>query len=126
MTRYFILSIFFLTMASVASFTSHAAAGKAVKASVQENFDIGTAAQSTELPPVKNIPALPAAEPFQPVQKGHGQVPSFDELAQVHHFHKGRVKKIRKHHEKCWALSKLILVLCHIAILVIAYMHVAH
>ncbi len=126
MTRYFILSFFFLAIASGASFTSHAAADKAVNTSAHANFDIVNGAQSTELPPVKNIPALPGAEPFQPVQKGHGQVPSFDELAHVHHFHKGRVKKIKKHHNKCWALSKLILVLCHIAILVIAYMHVTH
>ncbi|MEO6610575.1 MAG: hypothetical protein ABIT05_00530 [Chitinophagaceae bacterium] len=126
MTRYFILSFFFLATASLGSFASHATTDKAINASTQESFEIGTAAQSTPLPPVKNMPALPAAEPFQPVQKAHGQVPSFDELAHVHRFHKGRVKKIKKHHKKYWAFSKLILVLCHIAILVIAYMHVTH
>jgi hypothetical protein len=126
MTRYFILSIFFLATASLGSFTSYASADKTSKASVHENFDIGTAAQNSPSVPVKYIPALPAAEPFQPVQKTHGQVPSFDELAHVHHFHKGRVKKIKKHAAKCWALGKLVLILCHIAMLVIAYMHVTH
>ena len=126
MTRYFILSIFFLAVFMGNANSSQASTGNATKMSVSENSELGSAAQPHQLPPVKNLPALPAAQPFQPVPKAHGHTPTMDELAHIHHFHKGRVKKLKRHHKKCWALSKLLLVLCHIAILVIAYLHAIH
>ncbi|MEO7923838.1 MAG: hypothetical protein ABIR30_09180 [Chitinophagaceae bacterium] len=126
MTRYFILSIIFLAAATFSCKTSLAAADKAIKTSVSDNIDIAAAAPGTPSEPVKNVPALPAAQGIPPVQKAHGHVPTMDELAHIHRFHKGRVKKIKRHHGKFWALSKLLLVICHIVLLVIAFMHVTH
>jgi len=61
-------------------------------------------------------------------QAPHGKTatPHLDELPHIHKFHKERVKKIKKHQGKFWLLSKLILVLCHLSILLIAYLHVTH
>jgi len=58
----------------------------------------------------------------------HGKTgtPHSDELPHIHKFHKERVKKIKKHQGKFWLLSKLILVICHLSILLIAYLHVVH
>lgn len=58
----------------------------------------------------------------------HGKVhaPHSEELPHIHKFHKERVKKLKKHHSKYWLLSKLVLVLCHLSILVIAYLHATH
>ena len=68
------------------------------------------------------IPLPPAAKHEEHAKKI--PVPKSEELPHIHHFHKERVKKSNKHHKKYWALSQLILILCHIAILVIAYIHV--
>lgn len=60
------------------------------------------------------------------VPHGKMQTPHSEELPHIHKFHKERVKKIKRHHSKFWLLSKLILVLCHLSILVIAYLHATH
>lgn len=65
-----------------------------------------------------------AAHEDSPFEKKHK--PATEELAHIHHFHKERVKKIKQHHKKYWALSKLLLILCHLALLVIAYQHFTH
>ena len=49
-----------------------------------------------------------------------------EELAHIHHFHKERVKKIRRHHEKFWIVAKVLLVVCHVVLLICAFLHVAH
>jgi len=125
MTRYIILSAFFLVVFSCNYSSSFAGTKDSKQISIADNIDIDKAVNS-ESAPVKSLPALPGAQPMQPVEKTHGQNLSMDELAHIHHFHKERVKKIKKHHKKCWTMSKLILVLCHIAMLVIAFMHITH
>lgn len=69
------------------------------------------------------MPATRTVPPVAPGEKAH--TPKIDELPHVHHFHKERVKKVKRHHKKVWTISMLILVLCHISILIMAYMHVA-
>lgn len=64
-----------------------------------------------------------------PQPKGsHGKtaIPQFEELPHIHKFHKERVKKMKRHHGKCWLISRLIITICHIAILLIGYLHVTH
>jgi len=58
----------------------------------------------------------------------HGKVhaPHAEELPHIHKFHKERVKKIKKHHGKCWLMSQILLFLCHAAILYISYLHALH
>ena len=70
------------------------------------------------------LPIMPATKPEKHAEKPHN--PKLEEVAHIHHFHKERVKKMKRHHKKTWALSKLILVVCHIALLVMAYMHLTH
>jgi hypothetical protein len=70
------------------------------------------------------MPVFPA--PLPKVPHGKVQAPHMEELPHVHKFHKERVKKIKKHHSKFWLLSKIILVLCHLSILVIAFLHAIH
>src|SRR5687768_14226577 len=70
------------------------------------------------------LPVPPATKPEQHSKKPHN--PKLEEVAHIHHFHKERVKKLKRHHKKCWAFSKIVLILCHIALLVMAYMHVTH
>lgn len=66
------------------------------------------------------------AKSHHPVEKAHSHVPSWDELAHIHHFHKNRMKKVRRHYSKCVFFSKMLLVICHAAILFVSYLHVIH
>jgi anti-sigma28 factor (negative regulator of flagellin synthesis) len=56
---------------------------------------------------------------------GKAHAPHSEELPHIHRFHKERVKKIKKHHGKCWFLSQVLLFICHAAILYISYLHAA-
>ena len=85
--------------------------------------EVSTVEQST---PVKHLPVkLPGLMGTKPPHhKMH--VPVMEELAKVHRFHKGRVKKARRYGSHFWVSLKLLLVICHIALLVCAYLHVTH
>ena len=48
-----------------------------------------------------------------------------EELGKVHRFHKERVKKNR-HSNKYWIAAKILLICCHIALLIHAFMHLTH
>lgn len=72
----------------------------------------------------KHIPVQEDAHSKSPNGKIH--TPHSEELPHIHKFHKERVKKIKKHNNKLWLLGKLLLALCHISILTIAYLHVIH
>lgn len=80
------------------------------------------AADQTDM--AKKAPVLPESHSGAPAAKAHA--PQMEELPHIHKFHKERVKKIKKHHGKYWLLSQLILVLCHLSILVIGYLHATH
>ena len=96
-----------------ASASSHGQATKTVLAKLSENLEHG-------LPDA----ALPAAQPVEHSKKAESM--RTEELAHIHHFHKERVKKIKRHHKKYWILSKLILLLCHLVLLICAYLHLTH
>ncbi len=72
----------------------------------------------------KQAPA--EAEEHSKAPHGKTHTPHSEELPHIHKFHKERVKKIKKHHGKCWFLSQVILFLCHAAILYMSYLHAAH
>ena len=69
-------------------------------------------------------PAVPAAQPVEPPKRSH--LLKTEELAHIHHFHKERVKKLKRHHKKYWLLSKILLILCHLVLLICAYLHMTH
>jgi hypothetical protein len=72
----------------------------------------------------KHIPG--SSEGHSNSSHGKTHTPHSEELPHIHKFHKERVKRIKKHHGLCWLLTKVILALCHLSILVIAYLHAAH
>jgi hypothetical protein len=72
----------------------------------------------------KNSPLSQEAHSKVPHSKAHA--PHSEELPHIHKFHKERVKKIRKHHGKCWLLSQVLLFLCHASVLYISYLHMVH
>ena len=78
-----------------------------------------------EADPVSQIPYSESRIPEAP----HGKplkAPHMEEIPHIHRFHKERVKKIRQHHTKFWFLSQFIVVLCHLSMLFIAYLHLTH
>jgi hypothetical protein len=115
-----IILIIFLLISFAAAANSNAAeketsTSKAVKTTTAASDHPETGNKAT---------ALPDAHSKAP----HGKVnpPHMEELPHIHKFHKERVKKIKKHHSKYWLLSQVIIVLCHISILVIGYLHATH
>lgn len=68
----------------------------------------------------------PGTKSQMPDEGHHNKAPKLDETAHIHRFHKERVKKVSKHHTKLWYLSKLLLVICHISLLIIGFMHIIH
>jgi len=71
--------------------------------------------------PLKSVPQ--GAIPEAPAEKGHGHPPGMDETPHIHHFHKQRVKKLKKH-QHYWTASKLLLALIHCVLLFMSYLHV--
>jgi hypothetical protein len=124
MTRQIFLNILLVAFFATA-FTSSdntALAGKsAIQKKEKASFDAS--------PAQEELPAKPIGKPGSigmkpPVHKMH--LPVMEELPKVHRFHKERVKKLKKHHKKCWISAKLLLVVCHVALLVCAFMHATH
>lgn len=64
------------------------------------------------------------SQPMAPHKKVAG--PSMEELPHIHRFHKERVKKVTKHPNRFWVVAKLILVLCHVGLLIMGYLHATH
>ena len=125
MTRFFLISSFFLAMVLTTSFKASANNSKSSVVKKHINKRIKTKETSTSFPVSKTTPKMPAPKtvPVEPVEeKGHSS--RTEELPHIHHFHKERVKKNKRHHKKIWTISMLILVLCHISILIMAFMHV--
>ena len=123
MTRYFFISILLLVFFT--STANHVNA-KSTKYTTVNTNNTKEEKEQTALPVQANAPksSTRATMPEEaPEHKAHG--PKLDEVPHIHHFHKERVKKSKRHHKKYWALSKIVLLLCHIALLMIAYMHTA-
>jgi hypothetical protein len=132
MTRIFICSILVL---AICGNSTNSWAGLVTKTSVEvighsNGDDKAPLKSSADIPvktstdiPIKNVPLKGANEP---VEKGHGQSHTMDETPHIHHFHKHRVKKLKRHHKKCWFVSQAIIIICQVVLLVLAFMHVAH
>lgn len=108
-----------ITMFSVAA-NDHAAKSQIVSTSDGGNMK----AIADQGESAKKIPVYPESHSATPPAKTHA--PQMEELPHVHKFHKERVKKIKKHHGKYWLLSQLVIVICHLSILLIAYLHATH
>ena len=125
MTQRIIISIVFLVSFSLGS--NHASAKRQREAIVVENLqnDLRHAGAKETSAPVKNQPVFPASKP----ESQHGKpvkAPHLEELPHIHRYHKERVKKLRQHHGKFWFLGQLLVVLCHLSLLLISYLHLVH
>jgi hypothetical protein len=109
MTRYFILSVVLVLLATPRTLASNNPFGET----------IGLAKTAG-----KGIPASPSKQ-----DSNHGpaaKAPHMDELPHIHRFHKQRLEKLTVHHGKVWLLTQVLIVLCHFSILVIGYLHATH
>jgi hypothetical protein len=70
------------------------------------------------------LAGLPAKGHEAPHGKTH--TPHLEELPHIHKFHKERLKKIRRYRSRYWLSSKIVLILCHLSLLLIAYLHATH
>ena len=126
MTKYFICSILFLALFTGMSTTSSAGLGTITSATVsdQNSWQQNVPGKSGAEAPVKEVPMN--AGQHTPVEKGHGHTPAIDETPHIHHYHKNRVKKLKRHHSKAWFLGQLLVVTCNLALFLMAYLHAAH
>ena len=123
MTQRTLSSIIFIMIFSMASVTVKAAGHTAKTESETNSKEVKTqAAPDTDTG--KKAPVFPESHSKAP--HGKATAPQMEELPHIHKFHKERVKKIKKHHGKYWLLSQALIVLCHLSILVIGYLHATH
>ena len=126
MTRYFFISILLLALFATYSNNSYAKSFKHTRTSIAANSSNDEKEQKALPVPAtapKNSTRATAPEDA-PERKAHGL--KLDEIPHIHHFHKERVRKSKRHHKKIWTMSKILLLLCHVALLMMAYMHAAH
>ena len=127
MKRNFFFSILFLAILLMSSFNSIASifSGSSLVGKTKNKITIITAnsAGNSTMNDLSQ-PMQPLSKPEEHAKKPH--VLKMEELAHIHHFHKERVKKLKRHHKKYWLLSKLLLILCHLTLLVCAYLHLTH
>jgi hypothetical protein len=122
--RHFILFAASLTMIFLLSSENSLATRNSATASVDNKK---SNVIKIDLKPVNNdvpVKPLPATKDEEPIKKTH--LMKTEELAHIHHFHKERVKKLKRHHKKFWILTKILLMLCHLLILACAYSHLTH
>jgi hypothetical protein len=115
-----LLAVFFITVFT--SFSNSTLAGKsAIQNREKISFEAGPLQEGSPVKPA-NIPGHIGLKP--PAHKM--QLPVMEELPKVHRFHKERVKKLKKHQHKCWISVKFLLIVCHVALLICAFMHATH
>lgn len=124
MTHRTLYSIIFSMIFSVASY-SVMAGGHTVKRKTEATSkEVKITALQDHSKAAAKAPVFPAPHPKVPHGKAH--VPHMEELPHIHKFHKERVKKLKKHHNKYWLLTQVLLALCHLSILIIGYLHATH
>lgn len=124
MTRYFFISFFFLGLLAAGYNIAYAKVYGNSKMNISVDDEPGSTdmtnpATSQAATPKNTTKALPGEENSD--KKDHPT--KSDELPGIHHFHKERISKVKRHHKKFWILSKLLLILCHLALLILAYVH---
>jgi len=114
----FFLAIFFMSSEYSSAAIYHIAASAVNKKNMAINCK--EESRSTSLPAQQT----PVSNQEEPIKKSH--LSKTEELAHIHHFHKERVKRLKRHHKKYWILTKLLLILCHLLLLACAYIHLTH
>ena len=119
-------SILHLTFSILVIF---AISGKVKSASVSEDVikhNLHTQIMKTDVPVSQPVPAMNL--PFSRLKANHPKhhLSKIEELGKIHRFHKERVRKAKKHSGKYWLAIKILLVCCHVALLIHAFMHLTH
>ena len=125
MTKYIICSILTLTVLILCFPAGAVNSNKATLATVsdQQKESAWSPSKAAAGLPEKNYPV---SEDSHTPEKGMAHRPSMDETPHIHHFHKHRVKKMKKHHEKFWFLSQLLIIACNLVLIFMAYQHITH
>lgn len=108
--------LLFLLLATLAAAAKSASADAPLQS--RENR-VETSSHSNPEAPVKTAGSHGAAHPH-----AKATIPTWDELAHVHHFHRHRLKKLKKYYRKSLWMSKLLLLVTHAAVLFISYLHI--
>lgn len=122
MRQYFIQTVLLLAFVIASANNSFASASNANNVNTSEQAS--KAAKQDVSAKASHSPV--SAKSHMPVEKSHSNVPTWDELAHIHHFHQDRLKKIKRHFRKSVFLSKLLLFICHAAVLYISFLHLTH
>lgn len=113
------ISLFFLFSGTANAFSSK---------SESEKKSIDISAISTDIKHTKPGAApgmnIPDANMKAGSHKTH--LAKIDELGKIHRFHRERVKKAKKYHGKMWFFAIAVVVCCHIALLIHAFLHLSH
>lgn len=125
MTQRTLYSIVFTMIFSLSSYVALASDNTTKTATEQTSKEAKTTSVTDHSDAAKKMPAA-AADSHSKVPHGKAHVPHMEELPHIHRFHKERVKNIKKHHSKLWFLSQALIVLCHLSILVIGFLHATH
>jgi hypothetical protein len=125
MTQKTLYSIILTMILSLYSYVVLANGHTTKTATEQTSKEAKTTSATDHSDAAKKMP-VSATDSHSKVPHGKTHVPHMEELPHIHRFHKERVKKIKKHHSKLWFLSQALIVLCHISILVIGFLHATH
>jgi hypothetical protein len=124
MTRMTILLICIFSFLFMLMFMPAAATGNRHESSKKEFSKSTPAGANAQKDNKEDTPWLPDAQPA----RGHKerQQQKTEELAHIHHFHKERVKKVSRHHSLIWMISKILITICHLVLLLCAFLHLSH
>lgn len=121
---------YFIQIALILAFTiagtTYSSAGTQNAENATNNVTTEQSDKASTNDVAKTSQAPQSAKSHLPVEKAHSHIPSWDELAHIHHFHRNRLKKIKRHFKKSVFFAKLLLFVCHAAVLFISYLHVTH
>ncbi len=121
MTQRIIICILFLVTVSLGS--SIARAGQ-----LNVSGNAGMHIEKWETPASNASHSRAPFSASTPMDTHHGKAartPQMEELPHIHRYHRERVKK-QVHHGKLWFLARALVVICHLSLLWIAYLHLTH
>ena len=115
---------FFISLVLLISLTAYSVS----TTSKNEKKGIDISAISTDIKHARSgsVPAMNIPDANMKATSHKTHLMKIDELGKIHRFHKERVKKVKKAHGKMWFVAIGIVVCCHIALLIHAFMHLAH
>ena len=121
MTQNIIICILFLVTVSLGSTVARAG-------QMKSSGHTGMHIEKTETPASQTGHSKAPSSATTPVDPHHGKAartPQMEELPHIHRYHRERVKK-QVHHSKLWFVAKAVVVICHLTLLWIAWLHLTH